>query len=264
MLGSMGGLSTELSIWVNRGRNLLFPPDCVFCHVPVHAHGSSCSACATAVHVWPQQHCLLCGRELPQGAAVDICGHCLRHSPPQASSESLYIYQEGPVRSAILDWKLRGRDAGVHWLLDAAAPRLSELFDTQSLLLPVPMPLARMRRAGRHHAADLCRAIARRTGARVDWQLLRRCGTQHRQSSLSGRARWKNLRKAFVIDSDHRAEMQVEALPGPPQSVWVVDDIMTTGATMHYACRSLLRAGIQAQAFSFARLSGRMKANTRS
>ena len=141
------------------------------------------------------------------------------------------------------------------WLLDTAAARLQTLFGPHSLLLPVPMPLSRMRRAGRHHAADLCRAIAGRTDSLVDWHVLRRSGTQQRQSSLSGRARRKNLCNAFRVDTDYRSAEAAGGASG--MRVWVVDDIMTTGATMHYACRTLQRAGIQASAFSLTRLPGK-------
>jgi len=184
------------------------------------------------------------------------CGRCLRRPAPQDRTESLFVYTDGPVRSAILDWKLHGHDAALLWLLDTAAPRLRSLFDAQSLLLPVPMPLPRMRRADRHHAADLCRAIAERSGARFDFQLLRRAGQQQRQSSLNGSARWKNLRNAFHVRNDHRDEIGAQEMDGKLH-IWVVDDIMTTGATMHYACRALRRAGIRANAFSLTRLAAR-------
>jgi len=145
------------------------------------------------------------------------------------------------------------------WLLDTAEARLQAIFGPQSLLLPVPMPLSRMRRAGRHHAADLCLAIADRTGAGFDWQLLRRRGTQQRQSSLSGRVRWKNLCNAFRVNNDHWSEIIAGQASGDvsDMQVWVVDDIMTTGATMHYACRALRRAGIRASAFTLTRLKDR-------
>ncbi len=198
--------------------------------------------------IWPLEHCYRCGRILPAEMAPGPCGGCLRRPSPQQQTDSLFIY-EGPVRQAILDWKLQGQDAGIHWLLDAAQARLQDLFDTNSLLLPVPMPLSRMRRAGRHHAADLCRAITQRSGGTMNWQILRRSGEQARQSSLSGKARWKNLRKAFAVNNDNRSKI------GTAQTVWVVDDIMTTGATMHYACRALRRTGIEVRAFSLARLT---------
>jgi len=162
------------------------------------------------------------------------------------------------VRSAILDWKLHGADAGMLWLLDTAALRLQGIFGRDDLLLPVPMPLSRMRRAGRHHAADLCRAICARSEAHFDWRLLRRVGVQPRQSSLDGRTRRKNLCKAFMVDNDYLGSMPA---PGAGKTsatrLWVVDDIMTTGATMRFACRALRRAGLKAHAFSLARLKGR-------
>jgi len=211
------------------------------------------------MRVWPLEHCDRCGRVLPAGMVSGLCGHCLRQPAAQGQTENLYIY-EGSVRQAILDWKLQGNDAGVDWLLDAAQTRLNHLFNDNSLLLPVPMPLSRMRHAGRHHAADLCRAIIQRSGGSMNWKILRRSGEQARQSSLSGKARWKNLRKAFVVNNDHRDSMRmVHSMDTvhnkTVQTVWVVDDIMTTGATMHYACRALHRAGIEARAFSLARLT---------
>ncbi len=255
----MATLSTGLYSWVNLCRNMLFPPACVFCRSPLSGQGVCCERCATDIRIWPHNHCLQCGRILPAHLAPGPCGKCLQRAPPQLRTESLFIYREGPVRNAILDWKLQGRDAGMLWLSDAAEARLQTIFGQQSLLLPVPMPLSRMRRAGRHHAADLCRAIADRTGAGFDWQLLRRNGEQQRQSSLSGRARWKNLCNAFSVDNDHWAEIVAgqASRDVSDMQIWVVDDIMTTGATMHYACRALRRAGIRAGAFTLTRLKDR-------
>jgi len=235
---------------------MLFPPACVFCLAPLAQDASICADCAADIRIWPHHHCMYCGRVLPEHLSPGPCGTCLRRPPPQSSTQSLYLYREGPVRNAILDWKLQGKDAGVLWLLDTATARLNSMLGPQSLLLPVPMPLSRMRHAGRHHAADLCRAIAARTGCTSDWQLLRRAGEQQRQSSLNGRARWKNLCKAFTLDNDHLLTLQ-QGEGIEHMQVWVVDDIMTTGATMHYACRTLRRAGIKAGALSLTRLAGR-------
>ncbi len=60
------------------------------------------------------------------------------------------------MRDAILAWKLQGQDAGVRWLLTSAATTIQEVVQEHDILLPIPMPLARMRKNGRHHASDLC------------------------------------------------------------------------------------------------------------
>jgi len=152
------------------------------------------------------------------------------------------------VRDALLNWKLQGRDAGLLWLLGAAAKRMQQIFAPQDLLLPVPMPIGRMRKAGQHHAADLCRHIAAITGSRVDWRLLRRTGEQPRQSALSGSRRRRNLSHAFDLDM---ASWQSIV---PPGRLWLVDDILTTGATVHCACRCLKKTGQPIHAFTLARV----------
>jgi len=134
------------------------------------------------------------------------------------------------------------------WLCLAAAARLKALFAEEDLLLPVPMPLSRMRRSGRHHAADLCRRIGRITGSPMEWRLLRRSGVQARQSELGRGGRWRNLRKAFHLEGDYRKMLENR------DRIWVVDDICTTGATLHFACRTLNAAGYGVRAFSLARL----------
>jgi len=161
---------------------------------------------------------------------------------------SLYTYA-GPVRAAILAWKLQGEDAGLEWLIQSAAMRLATIFSPEDILLPLPMPISRMRKAGRHHAADLCKMICKVTGSRMDYRILRRSGTQQRQSSLSRTARWKNVRKAFRMADDYPAH------PDAGNRLWVVDDIRTTGATLHYACRALKPLGQPMHAFSLARIA---------
>lgn len=140
----------------------------------------------------------------------------------------------GTVRDALLAWKLRGRDAPVRWLLETGRMCIERTLAPGDLLLPVPMPLSRMRRRGQHHAADLARWLAEISGARWDWRILRRQGAQQRQSSLSGGARWRNMRKAFALDATYLDK----GLAGV-RRLWIVDDIRTTGATLYYAARSL-------------------------
>jgi len=187
---------------------------------------------------------------MPEDIAPGPCGRCLNKQPPQAEMLSLYTYT-GSVRTAILAWKLHGNDAGMTWLIDAASTKLTTIFSPEDILLPVPMPLSRMRKAGRHHAADLCKMICKITGSRMNYQILRRTGRQQRQSSLSRTARWNNVRKAFRVTDDYPVRLDAG------NRLWVVDDIRTTGATLHYACRALKPLRQPAHAFSLARITGK-------
>jgi len=174
----------------------------------------------------------------------------LRSPLLQKKTLSLFSYQKG-VRDAILRWKLGGDDTAVQWLVGTSVPTLDKIFTPQDILIPVPMPLIRMRRTGQHHAADLAGMIALLTGCRVEWRLLRRSGEQIRQSALSGKARQTNLRKGFHIDFDYWQQMEQEIPAG--SRLWVVDDILTTGATLRYACNAFSPLKRPVYAFSLAR-----------
>jgi len=239
--------------WVNKGENLLFPPSCFFCHVSVSKSGC-CKQCLQHIKPLLNPSCLRCGQALSEGLAPGPCGKCLHFPPFQIETVSLYAYQ-GAVREAILIWKLGGDDAGVRWLVETARQRLKTLFQPDDLFIPVPMPFSRMQKSGQHHAADLARLLAEAAGCEWDWQLLRRHGHQARQSALSGLARRKNLRKSFCLDTDYLTSMQLKGILRKPVKgrVWVVDDIMTTGATLHYASKALGVLQQPIYAFSLAR-----------
>ncbi len=220
--------------WVDGALRAVFPPACVLCHQPLAgaARERVCADCARTVRVRPPHCCARCGRVLPRELAPGPCGRCLRHAPPQAATRALYVY-DGPVREAILAWKLGGDDTGVRWLLAAAAGRLRDWLAPGDLLLPVPMPMARMRASGQHHAAGLCKELAALADCHWDWRLLRRAGAQPRQSALTGLARRRNLRRAFAVDAAYAESVTL------PQRLWLVDDILTTGTTAKYAAKAL-------------------------
>jgi len=252
MLDGMNTLSTKASHAVNRLSDLLFPPACLFCHAPMPSGSCCCATCLADIAIWSHSTCARCGVELPETMAPGPCGHCLSNPPAQSQTHSLYRYH-GPVREAILGWKLQGHEAGVRWLVEQAMPGLRQQVGERCLLLPVPMPLSRMRKHGQHHAANLCRWIAKGAACGWEWRLLRRVGEQPRQSALSGQARRKNLRKAFALADDYRSLWQ--DLAGRIDEVWIVDDILTTGSTLHYAARASLKLGKPVKVLSLARTS---------
>lgn len=254
MLVGMRRLSTKGFSWVNGVCNLLFPSACLFCHEPFPAGttvaGGCCGDCFQQIKIWPHHTCRCCGAVISESLAPGPCGACLLKVPVQQQTHSLFTYA-GPVRDAILNWKLQGSDGAVRWLIERAMPQIKHLIDSSDLLIPVPMPLSRMRRSGCHHSADLCRWLAEGRGCHWDWQLLRRVGEQPRQSELSGSARRKNLCKAFALAVDYQSR-----LPGLKR-IWIVDDILTTGSTLHYAARACRPLKVEVRVLSLARTLNR-------
>jgi predicted amidophosphoribosyltransferase len=239
-------------------QHAVFPPACPICATtlteeqPTAATTGCCATCLNNINMMPQNTCLHCGIPMPPSLAPGPCGRCLKTTPPQQQTISLYIYNLA-VRDALLAWKLQGQKAGLHWLLTAATPRLTSIFSPQDILIPVPMPIQRMRRSGIHHSADLCQGIANIVGCHMDTQILRRTGLHTRQSALHGKARQRNLRKAFALANDYSSKLEAHQKKAPQSKIWVVDDILTTGATLRHACKAMKPSKQPVFAFSFAR-----------
>ncbi|MDX8409598.1 MAG: ComF family protein [Mariprofundales bacterium] len=244
---AMSSLSNTPAAIAGKLRDLLFPPSCAFCNQPLPNDEVVCRDCVASLSPLAQPRCCpRCALPLPEGALPGICGHCLASQPAHQRAVSLFAYRDA-VRQSILHWKLHGDDRAIIWLIDAAADTLRRTIRSDDLLLPIPMPLVRMRTTGQHHAANLCRTIAATTGCQWEWRWLKRRGNQPRQSSLSRQQRRANLKSAFTLNNSHRPQLTDGA------TLWLVDDIMTTGATLHYAARTLAKQGIPCAAFTLAR-----------
>ena len=148
----------------------------------------------------------------------------------------------GPMRRALQRLKYGGAARLASPLARAAAPALLALAAVTgpATLVPVPVHPARLRQRGYNQAALLAKALATEANLPVADLLVRRRATT-RQHGLSRAARLHNLRGAFAIGGGRLV----------PASVIVVDDIMTTSATLE-ACAVVLRTAGVGSVFGFA------------
>jgi ComF family protein len=147
---------------------------------------------------------------------------------------------EGPMRRALAALKYGGVSRLAPILADAAAPRLGDLLAITgaATLVPVPVHPERLRERGYNQAALLARALGARSGLPVVECLARRRPTT-KQHRLNRAARLRNLRDAFALTGRI------------PRSAILVDDIVTTTATLE-ACASVLREAGCAAVYGFA------------
>jgi ComF family protein len=129
----------------------------------------------------------------------------------------------------------------------AHAPLLGELLLTRvqqaklrrpDVLLPVPLHRKRLRERGYNQALELSRPLARHWQIQPETQLIERQRHTFAQMRLSAAARTKNPKGAFVLNTKRLAQL------GTPQHVMIVDDVMTTGATLKAIAALLQQAGI--------------------
>lgn len=169
---------------------------------------------------------------MPPG--VDQCGRCVRHPPPLDACLAAVDYGY-PWADMLAQFKFQN-DPGWATTLVAhvrAAPGVMAAVAQADWLLPIPLSNERLRERGFNQSLLLARHLDRQR-TRADW-LLRLRATEA-QSSLTRAQRLRNLRGAFALEP--LAAAQVAG-----RRVVLVDDVMTTGATLQMAATVLRQAG---------------------
>ncbi|MGI8560905.1 MAG: ComF family protein [Luteimonas sp.] len=223
--------------WLCRLGRLVCPPRCLVCTEAGAEGRDLCASCAAALP-WNRHACRRCALPLagpvPDHAAGDapVCGACLQRPPPLDAVHAACVYAF-PVDRLLPRFKFH-RDLAAGRLL---AQHMAEAFaplPRPDALLPIPLHRSRLRARGYDQALELARPLGRALGLPVlDDALLRHRATAQ-QSRLDARQRQRNLRGAFVLSQR----------PALPAHVALVDDVMTTGATLHAAAAVLRRAGV--------------------
>ena len=220
-----------MSRWRAWGRDLglaLLPARCLVCGERGADDQDLCRDCRDALP-WNRSACSRCALPLPMPSP--LCGRCRRAPPPFDSSRAAFRYGF-PLDRLLPRLKFHGDLAAGRLLAQLAAEALAGA-PLPRLLLPVPLHPARLRQRGYDQALELARPLARTLGLPLCAERLRRRRATAAQSGLGAGARWRNVREAFALG------------PGAlPDHVVVLDDVMTTGATLGECCRLLKSAGV--------------------
>ena len=222
-------------VWT-RLQRVVLPPHCLLCGDDGDAGRDLCLACAASLARNP----VCCPRcALPLLVPAPACGECLHRQPPFEAAFAPFLYAH-PLDLLMTRLKFgrslaAGRVLSELWseAIAATAPTLPTLF------VPVPLHASRLRERGYNQALELLRPLARSLQIALADSLLERTRATPAQANLDAGARRRNLRGAF--------EFHAPALRGiAPGAVHValVDDVMTTGATLRECARVLRRAGI--------------------
>jgi ComF family protein len=210
------------------------------------------NTCARNLHAWAGGDCLLCGAEsgpellcaacaaelpalaescprcaLPSPAAA-VCGSCLNRPPRFDATLALWRY-EFPCDGLVQALKYRARLALAGFFARSFASRPMPEVD---LIVPMPLHPKRLAERGFNQALEIARGIARHLGKPIEPRGVLRVKDTLPQTKLPYEERAKNVRGAFLCKLD---------LSGA--SVAVLDDVMTTGATLNELARALKRAG---------------------
>lgn len=216
--------------------NIFFPPQCLGCETIVPNHGTLCAACWNEVPFISTPICACCG--LPLEMAVDeftICGECLREHPPYSRARAAFVYND---KSRLLVMKLKYQDdlhlapifAG--WLAKAG----KNLIAASDIIIPVPLYWRRMVSRRYNQSLLLARGLSRHTGLPLLADGLKRTRHTEKQAGLTRPQRLKNVQGAFAV-----AEKNIPLVKN--KTILLIDDVMTSGATIHACTNALLKAG---------------------
>ena len=183
-----------------------------------------CAACAAELPALAE-HCPQCALPSPAGA---VCGSCLDRPPHYDRTLALWRY-EFPCDRLVQALKYRARLALAGFFARSLASRPLPEVD---LIVPMPLHPKRLAERGFNQALEIARGLARHLGRPIEPRGVLRVKDTPPQTRLPYEERAKNVRGAFLCKLD---------LSGT--SVAVVDDVMTTGATLNELARALKRAG---------------------
>ncbi len=208
--------------------NALVPHRCALCGA--RADAVLCPACRAEL---PRNHhpCPRCA--LPLAAPQAHCPDCSGQVRPYVRAVSPLRYRQ-PVAWLVtrlkFDGQLRLAEALAAPLLEVLTQREAPL---PEVVVPVPLHPQRLRQRGFNQAMEIARPLARRLGLVLDGTACRRLRPTTAQTGLDAAGRRRNVAGAFAVSP---------RLAG--RSVALVDDVMTTGSTVHAVADALCRAGV--------------------
>jgi ComF family protein len=218
--------------------SLLFPSFCAICRAPVEPSSlrPACARCWSQTRIFSSDDalCAKCGEFLragPLGEGRALCGRCSHHHYDRAAAGGKY---EGALAAAVIalksapDVSERSREILCDTFERAACPAVS-------VIIPVPLSERRLRERGYNQAELLGRLIEKRFSVPLDAYTLRRVRHSpiHR-AAMDRRGRELTVEKAFEVK---RPKLVAD------RSVLLVDDVLTTGATVSSCAGALKKAG---------------------
>jgi ComF family protein len=220
--------------------DLVLPHRCALCGTILGPERGLCGACWAELRFVTPPWCTVCGRPYDEDdAGLDPCGRCRAHPPTLRRTRAALAYDDRS-RRLVVAFKHYGRLSlrplfGL-WLALPAGELLGEV----DVVAPVPLHRRRLMQRGFNQAALLAASLAEPGGPRYVPDLLQRTRATASQQGLGARARQGNVTAAAFRVHPQRRHLVAG------RRVLLVDDVLTTGATLEACARTLLRGGAEA------------------
>ena len=233
MLQGMERLSGRLSRIV---LDAVLPPRCLKCGDILAAAQGLCPDCWRQLTWLGAPCCACCGQPFPFESGPDArCGGCLRNPPAYDRARAVFRYDDAS-RDLVIGLKHADRTETVPTLAGWMARAGATLLDSAELIVPVPLHWSRLAARRFNQAGLLAQAIGRAADRPVQVQALVRRRATRSQGHLGRLARFRNVKGSIILNA-----RQVTAVAN--RRILLVDDVITTGATVESAAKALISAG---------------------
>ena len=223
--------------------NFLYPPRCFACGARflLAEERRVCDDCLARVERMPEAQCEICAGPLESVmSGASRCARCAAVRPHYGKARTIARYrttaedQPGTLPALIRRHKYGLDQSAGRALAEYLGERLPVSRDDYDLIVPVPLHWRRLWWRGFNQAALLAEEVARRMRLPLDAVSFARRRSTTSQTARHHDERIKNVRRAFVV-------LQPERISG--RRVLLIDDVMTTGATVNECARTLLASG---------------------
>lgn len=216
--------------------DFVLPPLCLVCRSSVMGYAGLCSQCWSKIDFIEPPRCDRLGIPLPFPSDETVVSAAALADPPVYDRARAVARYDGVMRELIHALKYGDRHEGValfsKWMVHAGA----DILEDADILIPVPLARLRLWSRRFNQSALLARGVACSAGLIDDPSSLERTRRTVSQVGLSMDQRKKNVAGAFGVPDRKRAVIE-------GKNVLLIDDVITTGATVDACARALKRAG---------------------
>ena len=222
-----------LNQWLNNSQLLnfnalkhhIFKQKCLLCASPQTNTHAVCGACLDELPWHPSTSCPQCGLS----SSRQLCGSCISSPPDFDATHAVFLYQY-PIDKMMQRYKYGNMLNISHTFGQLLADKSA--FEAIDLIIPMPMHPTRIKERGFNQALEIAKVLSKNHPQKLDYKSVIRQTLTPPQASLALKERVKNIKGAFKVNSD---------LVG--KRIAIVDDVMTTGASLNELAKTLKKAG---------------------